>query len=459
MAERTHEEAVVAEQASGQGSGKAVSALSLAEAMNVAVGLHKEGMLDAAEELYGRVLEAVPEYPDALHFLGLSRHQRGHVGEALALLRRALAQQPGHVHARNNLGNMLLQTEQLEEARAAYEQVLATSPDYPGVHANLGVLLRRKGELGAAEIAFRRAIELDPQQGAAYHNLGSILRSTERDEEALVAFQKALALMPYDGESYRRVGAVLYALGRVEECTAIYQRWLTLEPDSALARHMIAACSGDAIPERASDAYVQQTFDAFADSFDKVLERLKYRAPSLVADAVEATLGPGAETLDVLDAGAGTGLCGPLLRGHARRLVGIDLSAKMLAKADERGVYDALETVELTAYLAAHPAAFDLIVSADTLVYFGNLDELFQVAAGALRAGGHLVFTIERADVAQKDGHLLNPHGRYSHNEDYVRRVLADAGFEALSVAPVHLRLENKVPVDGLVVTARLPSR
>ena len=37
-------------------------------------------------------------------------------------------------------------------------------------------------------------------------------------------------------------------------------------------------------------------------------------------------------SLDVLDAGCGTGLCGPLVAPYARRLVGVDLSEAMLAR-------------------------------------------------------------------------------------------------------------------------------
>jgi predicted TPR repeat methyltransferase len=443
------------DQTTGQTNQPGPASLTLDEVMNMALQLQQQGMLDAAEELYGRVLQAFPEHADALHFLGVSRHQRGRVDEALALLRRVLAVAPDHTDARNNLGNMLLQDRQLDEAIAAYRQVLEARPDYPGVHANLGVALRRKGDSPGAEQAFRQALKLDPDHGAAHHNLGAILRDTDRDEEALTAFQRALSLLPYDGESYRCVGAMLYAVGRVAECRDVYARWQAMEPNSAIAKHMVAACSGEEPPERASDAFVKQTFDAFASSFDTVLDRLKYRAPALVADAVTAALGPGRRALDVLDAGAGTGLCGPLLRDQARRLVGIDLSAKMLDNARARGVYDALETAELTAYMTGHPAAFDLVVSADTLVYFGELEEAFAAAARALRPGGLLAFTVERALQPSEGGHLLNPHGRYSHHEDYVRRALAQAGFTVSSVAPAHLRLENKVPVDGMVVVAR----
>ncbi len=213
--------------------------------------------------------------------------------------------------------------------------------------------------------------------------------------------------------------------------------------------HLLAACAGQEVPTRASDDCVRGTFDGFAASFDEVLERLKYRAPALVGDAVARWVGAPAAALDVLDAGAGTGLCCPHLRGYARRLTGVDLSQPMLDKARDRGGYDALEAAELTAYMQAHPGASDLVVSADTLCYFGDLWGVVAAAAATTRPGGHLIFTVEHAVAEPAQGFQINPHGRYSHTEPYLRDTLS------LSVDKAHLRLEGGRPVEGFLVAAR----
>jgi SAM-dependent methyltransferase len=162
--------------------------------------------------------------------------------------------------------------------------------------------------------------------------------------------------------------------------------------------------------------------------------------------------------LDVLDAGCGTGLCGPLVATYARRLTGVDLSSGMLAQAKAKWVYDALVKGELTEYLRNNVQSFDLIVSADTLVYFGELEPVVSAAAGALRPNGLFIFSLEHAQdgAADLDGHPgyhLELHGRYSHSRAYVEQLLTDAGF-APEIAQAHLRTESGVPVNGLVVRA-----
>ena len=100
----------------------------------------------------------------------------------------------------------------------------------------------------------------------------------------------------------------------------------------------------------------------------------------------------------------------------------------MLARARAREVYDELVKGELTAFLRDAAGAFDVIVSADTLVYFGPLEEVVAAAATALRPGGQLIFTVEELTEPRRGGLLAQLNGRYRHTRAYVERVLADAG-------------------------------
>ena len=133
----------------------------------------------------------------------------------------------------------------------------------------------------------------------------------------------------------------------------------------------------------------------------------------------------------------------------------------MLAKAAARAIYDDIVASELALFLRSAPEAFDVVASADTLVYFGDLGEVLAAARRSLRPGGTLVFTLEHEldPAGAPNGYRIHPHGRYSHAEGYVRKALAEADFEVIGIEKASLRLEGTGYVDGLVVSARAATR
>lgn len=427
------------------------------QALAVAVALHQRGQLDAAETVYRSVLRLAPEDADATHFLGMLLHQRRRHDEALALLRRSIALDPSVAGWHNNLGNALLDAGDLDGATACYERCQALDADEVEALNNLGVLRRFQGRLDDAGRHFGEALRRRPDFADAHANLAVVLYQQGRIDEGHAHSAEALRLRPTHRSARRALGVLYAQLGRLEEAREVYRDWLRHEPGSVHARHYLAACGGESMPERASDGYIESEFDAFAASFDARLAELEYRAPALVGELVARLLGAPAPTRRIVDAGAGTGLCGPSLAPYAARLVGVDLSGAMLQRAAARGLYHALERAELVAWLRAHPGTADLVVSADTLCYFGPLEPVFSATRQALSDGGLLVFTVEANDEAGGDVRL-HPHGRYSHGAGYLRRGLQDAGFELLHLDPVTLRSEGGRPVAGWLVAARAAS-
>src|SRR6059036_2419557 len=90
--------------------------LSLADAMAYARELQQQGRLEAADQLYQRILAVAPDYPDAWHFRGLVVFKLGRLDEAETLIRRAIDLAPDYADAHNNLGNMLQHQKRYEEA-------------------------------------------------------------------------------------------------------------------------------------------------------------------------------------------------------------------------------------------------------------------------------------------------------------------------------------------------------
>ena len=428
--------------------------LTLEEAVSIAILLQKNEQLVEAQELYRRVLRMAPNHPQALHYSGVLAHQQGRNDDAVMLIEKSLEFQPAQADYHNNLGIVLQSSGKLERAIQAYQQAIAIDPGHANAYSNLGVLLRATGKASEAEAAYRRAIQLDSDHIDAYTNLGILLNGLKRTEEAAACFSKVITLRPRHREARKLLALAHCTLGEIGEAVHIYEKWLEEEPEDPIALHMLAACTGRDVPVRASNEFVQRTFDSFASSFESKLEKLSYRAPALVATLVGDFAEEGSNSLDVLDAGCGTGLCGPLIAPYARRLIGVDLSQGMLAHAKAKNVYDALVTAELTGYLRSNREAFDLIVSADTLVYFGDLEGVLFAAKEALRANGLLVFTLEHAVRGDRDvDYRLGFHGRYGHSRAYVERILTVMGLRS-EISHAELRMEAGVPVAGLVVRA-----
>jgi predicted TPR repeat methyltransferase len=424
-----------------------------------AMRAHQADDLDTAERLYREVLERHAAQPDALHYLGVLEHQRGHGDRAVELILAALKITPDHPDAHNNLGNVHKECGRPVEAEACYRRALACAPAHHNALGNLAVALELQERLDEAFEAYSQLVHRSPRDARAHYLLGLFLRNhaqhAEHVEQAATCFRQAFELDPRQLRALESLGMTLYALKRHDEAKQVYQDWLAREPDDPVPRHMLAACGGAEAPPRADDAYVRAVFDGFADSFDEqLLQNLDYRAPQVLADALAAVLPPASASLDVLDAGCGTGLCAPLLRPHARSLVGVDLSGGMVAKARQRGGYDELAVAELTRFLQEHPARYDVVLSADTLVYFGDLSPVLAAAHAALRPGGWLGFSLEvgkgDADVAE-----LTSSGRYRHGRRYVERVLREAGFADARIAADSLRKEGGQPVASWVVLAR----
>lgn len=428
--------------------------LTVEEAVDIAIHLQQVDRLAEASAVYGEVLKTVPDHPRALHFAGVLAHQFGKSHDGVELIRRSLVLAGDQAGWHNNLGIVLQESGRLEEAIEAYRNAIAIDPGQAEPHSNLGVLLRATGRPEEAEAAYRTAIRLNPAHADAYVNLGILLNGSRRTEEAAECFCRAITLRPKHPEARRLLALAHCNLGQVDEAVRIFEDWLAEEPDDPIARHMLAACTGQQIPARASDGYVSETFDSFAASFESKLAKLSYRAPRLVAAMLEDSGVQPAKALDVLDAGCGTGLCGPLVAPYARRLVGVDLSSGMLKQAAAKEVYDELLQEELTASLGTREGTLDLIVSADTLVYFGGLEEVVAAASRALRPGGLFIFTLERNTDASPPDFRLETHGRYTHAEAYVASLLGRQGFDP-AIEHADLRLESGRPVAGLVVRAR----
>lgn len=429
-----------------------------------ALELHQQGKRQQAGKLYRTILKSQPEHPGALHYMGVLAHQEGNQETAVRLISSAIQRQPGYFDAVMNLGNVFQEQERFAEAAEYYQRAIALRPAEAAAYSNLSVSLRRLDRLEDAFKISSQAVELDPQSLVAWYTLGNACKEAQKYPQAIAAYQQAIKLKPDFSLAHDGLCQSTYQLeyrtqpGRrtFSKTIQAYEQWQACEPQNALASFMLQAIRGEQKLTRAPDEVVRKIFDQFAPSFEQHLQSLEYKLPQQLNDWLPELLGPPKASLNILDGGCGTGLGAAALKPWARRLTGVDISSGMLEKALHKGLYDELVESELTGFLQHRKAEFDLVLFADTLIYFGELEEILRATCAALREGGAVLFTLE-ASSPDKHGQrfTLHPTGRYSHSKSYIEALMPACGFQQLSISQDSTRKEIGKPVPGLVVSAR----
>jgi predicted TPR repeat methyltransferase len=397
----------------------ASTATDTTAALESALQQHEAGHVQQAERQYRELLQAHPDHAGALHLLGLLLHQTGRNDAALDCLERAIAADPSVATYHNSLGAVCFALQQTERALACYRQSLHCNPAYAEAFYNLGVALERQGLPQQAVAQFRQAIACKPGCVEAHYNLG-------------ILFKKE---------------------GQIEKALACFHDVIRLQPDHGRAQHLIATLSGQPV-ERAPDQYVAALFDDCAAQFDThLVQTLQYDTPQRLLQMMRQCAQPSAQGWDVLDLGCGTGLAGLAIAPHARQLVGVDLSGRMLAQARVRNIYQRLEQDGLLPLMqreAEH--SHDVILAADVFIYTGALDAIFAQAGRLLREGGLFAFSVEALDAlpaVHADDYHLSPSGRYAHAAGYLRRLAATHGFKVGQMTCDHTRLEQQHSVQA----------
>ena len=340
-----------------------------------------------------------------------------------------------------------------DEAAALYRGILDDQPKHLAAAKALAALLETGAASGDAAAARRAVIDIETE---STYSVAKTAQAHGRFDVAIRCYKKILDLDPEYGDAVWGLAEVSYGNDNVDEALRWYRRYSELYPDDPESEHMVAALGDGPKPSRASDAYVRETFDHFAEDFDRqLLDDLEYRAPKLIHALFREIPGAETENLDILDAGCGTGLAGIEFRHHAAVLIGVDLSPEMLKRAKERKIYDDLLEMELAGCMRDRAGAFDLIVAADVFCYIGDLAETLAAARVALRPGGHLLFSVE---AQSKRGYMLTESGRYAHKPAYVRKAAKSAGFREILSRAETLRMEYGEPVKGYLTALQKPA-
>jgi predicted TPR repeat methyltransferase len=311
--------------------------------------------------------------------------------------------------------------------------------------------LTAAGETQAALAEARETAMLHPGIALAQAALGEALAAAEALPAAIAEFQRALRLDPDLASARFGLGRAWLKAGEAQKALEFFST-LTAEDAPELPLQIEAAERILAAP-RSDAGYVRHLFDQFAGDYDqRMVQGLSYAGPQILRELADLVMA-GRARLRILDLGCGTGLAGAAFRDLAARLDGIDLSPVMIEKARARDIYDSLAVGDLENMPVATGASYDLVLAADTLVYLGDLAQVFATVAGLLAQDGYFLFTTENH---AGEGFLLGPKRRWRHSPDYLKAAAAAAGLEVAGLVACAPRTEANIAVEGLACALRL---
>jgi len=216
--------------------------LDIAASLTLALGHHRAGRLEQAEQLYRSILDADPDNADANHLLGVLAYQAGDLDAATKLIAKAILRDGSRAAYLNNLGLVLQAQHRLGEALLLFTQAMELDPSFTDARFNSGVALETQGRLDEALVAYDQALAASPNHAEAHNSRGLLLYARGEFAEALASFARALAIDPDFSEAHSNRGNALEAQGKTQEAISAYERALALNPRFAGAHSNLLLC-------------------------------------------------------------------------------------------------------------------------------------------------------------------------------------------------------------------------
>jgi len=195
-----------------------------------AQSLQQQGQLERAIELYGLVIESMPERAESYYKRANALNRLGRAEEALKDYDRAISLNPTYAYALCNRGSVLERLGHPEEALASYDRALALDPKDSLTHYNRGSVLKDLKRFEEALASYESAIGLNAAYAEAYVNRGNVLQELKRHEAAVESFGRAIALKPVIAEAFQGRGVSLRALKRFDQALEDYNKAIELDP-------------------------------------------------------------------------------------------------------------------------------------------------------------------------------------------------------------------------------------
>lgn len=171
--------------------------LDVAQNIQTAMDLQKQGKFAEAEALYIQILQSDSNNVPALINLGLIQQGQGKLDEATQYYKYAFSLEPNNVSLVYLLAKITQEINRLDESIHYWQTLTQLKPagalEYYG---NIGNCFVQQGKFAEGLQYFRKALDIEPKSFAAYQAIGNLFIRENKLLEAKNAFLEALKINP-----------------------------------------------------------------------------------------------------------------------------------------------------------------------------------------------------------------------------------------------------------------------
>lgn len=424
---------------------------------NVGVYYYRREVWQQAMLAFQEAIKWRADYVDAYYQLALIHYQLRHARDSHHFFGVVLQLDATHVGARFHLACLLLQGHRYQEAKALFLNLLSTYPNHFETWVNLSHCYLALGAIDEAELALQKAHALMPDDVQVLFNLGVIAQYQRAFDVAESFYRAVLDRCANDVAAHYNLACIYLEKTQLAQAKAQLRRILTIAPVCTPATYLLCALEGETrSPKEAPAAYVTMLFNQYAHYYDAHMQSLSYVLPERMLTLWQSLRAEHAERFDfnILDLGCGTGKLGVVFQSYAACLLGVDLSAAMLEKARQKHIYTQLYEDDIVHYLhqQAVTQSMDLVLAADVLVYFGELDAVFAGIARIMKARSFFIFNVEQLLVGE---YQLQVSGRFAHSKQYIEETVMKQQLHIVLCHELVLRYRHQEPIMGWIYVIR----
>ena len=364
--------------------------------------------------------------------------------EALKKVNNLLKIQPNNADLHNNKGIILRALKKYNDALKCYKDAIIIDKNNPVYFNNRGNLYWDMGEEKLADKDYNKSLDINPKYYDALINLIKLRQYQELHEEAENLCLKALEINKNNNMGFKLLGISQINQRKIDLGIKNLNISQKIKFDRSI-EHQIDILKGKEVDTTPME-FIENTFDHYANKFDHhLINILNYSVPNFIEKELNL-IDKKIKFENVIDLGCGTGLCGKFLKNKSSNLIGIDISPRILEKADKKNIYDKLICSNFIDYLKKTSSQFDLFVAADVFIYTGEISETFDLIKKRASKESYFIFSTE---TLNQGNYKLQESGRFSHSENYIKQKSIENSMILISKKDIKVRKEKNKWIKG----------